>query len=58
MEALRVLIADDHPLFRHGIREILNLVPDIQVIGEASTPAPATISASGTNRLIVYRSLK
>ena len=37
MEALRVLIADDHPLFRHGIREILNLVPDIQVIGEAST---------------------
>jgi len=29
------LIADDHPLFRHGIREFLNLSPDIQVVGEA-----------------------
>ena len=37
MEALRVLIADDHPLFRHGIREFLNLAPDIQVIGEATS---------------------
>jgi DNA-binding NarL/FixJ family response regulator len=37
MEALRVLIADDHPLFRHGIRELLNLAPDVQVIGEATT---------------------
>jgi DNA-binding NarL/FixJ family response regulator len=24
MEALRILIADDHPLFRHGIRTLLN----------------------------------
>jgi DNA-binding NarL/FixJ family response regulator len=37
MEALRILIADDHPLFRHGIRELLSLAPDIQVIGEATT---------------------
>ena len=35
MEPLRILIADDHPLFRHGIREFLNLSPDIQVVGEA-----------------------
>ena len=37
MEALSVLIADDHPLFRHGIRELLNLASDIQVIGEATS---------------------
>ena len=37
MEPLRVLIADDHPLFRHGIHEFLNLAPDIQVIGEATS---------------------
>jgi len=37
MEALRILIADDHPLFRHGIREFLNLAPDIEVAGEATS---------------------
>lgn len=37
MEVIRVLIADDHTLFRSGLRALLNLFPDLQVIGEAST---------------------
>jgi len=37
MERLRVLIADDHPLFRHGIRSLLNATTDFQVVGEATT---------------------
>lgn len=37
MERLRVLIADDHPLFRHGIRSLLNATTDFEVIGEATT---------------------
>ncbi len=45
METLRVLIADDHPLFRHGIRELLNLASDIQVIGEATTGEEAITQA-------------
>jgi DNA-binding NarL/FixJ family response regulator len=45
MEALRVLIADDHPLFRHGIRELLKLASDIQVIGEATTGEVAITQA-------------
>src|SRR4030095_11744748 len=43
MEALRVLIADDHPLFRHGIHEFLNLTSDIQVIGEATSGEEAIV---------------
>jgi DNA-binding NarL/FixJ family response regulator len=35
MEAIRVLIMDDHPIFRRGIRWILDAAPDIDVIGEA-----------------------
>jgi DNA-binding NarL/FixJ family response regulator len=31
MEPLRVLIADDHPLFRNGIRALLSSVPGIEV---------------------------
>jgi DNA-binding NarL/FixJ family response regulator len=35
MESIRVLIMDDHPIFRRGIRWILDAAPDIEVIGEA-----------------------
>lgn len=37
MEPLRVLIADDHPLFRHGLQALLSATPDFDVVGEAST---------------------
>jgi len=32
---IRVLLADDHPVTRVGIRDILEKAPDIQVVGEA-----------------------
>jgi DNA-binding NarL/FixJ family response regulator len=32
---IRVLLVDDHPLFRQGLRQILQLYPDIEVVGEA-----------------------
>ncbi len=31
---IRVLLADDHAMFRHGIRRILSTEPDIEVVGE------------------------
>jgi DNA-binding NarL/FixJ family response regulator len=34
---IRVLIADDHPLVRRGIRELLQAEPDMVVTGEAAT---------------------
>jgi DNA-binding NarL/FixJ family response regulator len=37
MEPIHVLIADDHTLFRAGLHALLNLFPDIEVVGEAST---------------------
>ena len=37
LEKLRVLIADDHPLFRDGMRGLLSTQPDIEVAGEATT---------------------
>lgn len=36
-DAVRVLIADDHPLFREGMRGRLARVADIVVVGEAAT---------------------
>jgi DNA-binding NarL/FixJ family response regulator len=37
MTNIRVVIADDHPVARAGIRKFLEKEPDIQVIGEASS---------------------
>jgi DNA-binding NarL/FixJ family response regulator len=36
MSKIRVLVVDDHTLLRDGITALLDLVPDIEVIGEAS----------------------
>jgi DNA-binding NarL/FixJ family response regulator len=35
MKKIRILIADDHTLFREGLRALLNIMPDIEVVGEA-----------------------
>ena len=36
-EKITVLLADDHPVIRAGIRTILSSAPDIQIIGEAAS---------------------
>lgn len=33
----RVLLADDHDILRHGLKMLLSLQPDIEVVGEART---------------------
>src|SRR4029079_789279 len=35
MDKLRVLIADDHPLFREGLAAVLGNRPEIELVGEA-----------------------
>ena len=37
MDKIRVLIVDDHTLFRQGIRQMLWMEDDIEVVGEAAT---------------------
>src|SRR5512134_114453 len=37
MATIRVVLADDHPVARAGIRKFLEKEPDIQVVGEASS---------------------
>ena len=35
-DAIRVFLCDDHTLFRQGVRKLLELEKDIQIVGEAS----------------------
>ena len=46
MEHLRVLIADDHPVFRDGLRILLGSLPETEIVGEASTGDEAIVQAS------------
>jgi len=38
---IRILVADDHALFREGLRRILELEEDVKIVGEASDGAEA-----------------
>ena len=33
---MRVLLVDDHPILRRGLRRLLEFKPDIEVVGEAA----------------------
>jgi DNA-binding NarL/FixJ family response regulator len=41
LETTRVVLADDHPMIRAGIRSLLRKAPDIEIVGEARNGAEA-----------------
>jgi two-component system, NarL family, nitrate/nitrite response regulator NarL len=41
LQSIRIVIADDHPIFRDGLRRLLETEPDLKVIGEACDGAEA-----------------
>ena len=46
MTATRVLVADDHPTFRRGLRALIDSLPDIELIGEAADGEAAVEQAA------------
>ena len=45
-DTLRVLVADDHLLFRDGLRALLASAPDTELVGEAATGEEAVALAA------------
>ena len=58
MEPIRILIADDHPLFRDGLHVLLESVPDMQVIGEAMTGNEVMAQATSLQPDIILMDIK
>ena len=57
VEKTRILIVDDHALFRVGIRGILQMEPDLEVVGEADDPRSAVEEALALNPDVVLMDL-
>ncbi len=58
MDNLRVLIADDHPLVRKGLRSVLAGVPRIEVVGEAASGREAAERAVALQPDVVLMDLQ
>jgi DNA-binding NarL/FixJ family response regulator len=58
MEPIRVLIVDDHPVVRDGLRGVLEGEPDMRVVGEAGHGAEALARARTTAVDVVLMDLR
>ncbi|KAF0257157.1 response regulator [Clavibacter michiganensis] len=55
---IRLVIADDHPVVRAGLHAVLDAAADIDVIGEAATPAEAVALAASEDPDLVLMDLQ
>ncbi len=58
MNQLRVLIADDHPVFRHGIRALLDSTSGVEIVAEATTGDEAVEQAERHQPDVILMDLK
>jgi DNA-binding NarL/FixJ family response regulator len=57
-ERIRVLIADDHPVYRDGLRGLVDRAPDLELVGEAETGVEAVALAAAEHPAIVLMDLR
>jgi DNA-binding NarL/FixJ family response regulator len=56
-DRIRVLIADDHPVFRDGLRALVESAPDLDLAGEATTGIEAVDLAASGNPAVILMDL-
>jgi DNA-binding NarL/FixJ family response regulator len=57
-DPIRVLIVDDHPVYRDGLRGLVDRAPDLQLVGEAETGVEAVELAAERRPAIVLMDLR
>jgi DNA-binding NarL/FixJ family response regulator len=53
MDKIKVLMVDDHAIMRQGLRALLNLYDDVEVVGEASNGKEAIVKTQELNPNVV-----
>jgi DNA-binding NarL/FixJ family response regulator len=57
ISTIRMLVAEDHPLFRKGMIALLSSVPEFEVVGEAATDEEAVARAAELRPYVVLMDL-
>jgi DNA-binding NarL/FixJ family response regulator len=55
---LRILLVDDHPVFRHGLHTLLSATEDLEVVGEATDGEAAVVLAERLQPDLVLMDIK
>ncbi len=55
---IRLLLADDHPVVRAGLRALLETEPDLSIVAEADDPEAAVVATERTNPDVVLMDLR
>ncbi len=58
MEPIRVFIADDHTLFRDGLRALFGSIPEVEVVGEAASGDETVAGAAESQPDIVLMDIQ
>ena len=58
MEQVGVLLVEDHPVVREGVRRLLKMDPRILVVGEVESGEEASAAVAGTGAVVVLMDLK
>jgi len=58
MESIHIFIVDDHVLYREGVRKMLSVAPDIEIVGEAASGDEAIVQILTLQPDVVLMDLK
>jgi len=57
-DAIRIVLADDHPVYRDGLRALIDRSPDLELVGEAASGAEAVSMAAASSPAVVLMDIR
>jgi DNA-binding NarL/FixJ family response regulator len=56
--SIRIVLADDHPVYRDGLRALIDRSPDLELVGEAATGIEAVAMAAASKPGVVLMDIR